>query len=155
MSTTTRGAVVVRAGEARTVRWGPAGIMRILGGAGSTDGTFSICEAIEEPGSAAPLHVHHGEAEAFYVLEGMIELTCGDEEVTATEGDFVWTPQDVPHKYAVGGDRPARVLLLFSRPGFEEFFAEAGAPLDGPAGVPPSPEVLAKYDLELLAPPGH
>jgi hypothetical protein len=57
--------------------------------------------------------------------------------------------------YAVVGDEPARVLLLFSRPGFEEFFAEAGTPLDGPPGGPPAPDVLAKYDLEIVAPPRH
>ena len=46
-----------------------------------------------------------------------IELTCGDQTLTAAAGDFVYTPRDVPHKYAVVGEQPARVLLLFSRPG--------------------------------------
>ena len=47
MSTTTHAAVVVRNGEAPAVRWGPAGIMRILAGAESTGGAFSVCEAVE------------------------------------------------------------------------------------------------------------
>lgn len=152
------GAVLVRPGEGEIRRWGPAGIVRIVAGAESTDGAFSIVEVTEEPGSAAPLHVHRGEAEAFYVLEGTIELTCGEQQLTAGAGDFVYTPQGVAHKYAVIGDRPARVLLLFSRPGFESFFAEAGLPVDAPAG-PPDPErllgVLGRYDLELLETPGH
>jgi quercetin dioxygenase-like cupin family protein len=148
-------AVVVRSQDARAMRWGPAGMVRIVAGATSTDGAFSVVETTEPPGSAAPLHVHHGEAEAFYVLEGEIALTCGDDSVIAQAGDFVHTPVDVPHAYSVVGDQPARVLLLFTRPGFEEFFAEAGAPLDGPPGGPPSPQVLAKYDLEILAPPAH
>jgi quercetin dioxygenase-like cupin family protein len=152
-------AVLVRASEAPTVRWGTAGVLRILARAGSTDGTFSLVEVIEEPGSAAPLHVHHGEAEAFYVLEGTIELTCGHDVVTATEGDFVYAPKDVPHKYAVVGERSARVLLLFSRPGFESFFVEAGAPLDQPPAGPPDPaalrRVVEKYEMELLETPGH
>jgi quercetin dioxygenase-like cupin family protein len=145
---------VVRAGEGEAVRWGPAGVMRVVAGAGSTESSFSVCEAIEEPGSAAPLHVHHGEAEAFYVLDGTIELTCGAQTVTAGPGDFVYTPRDVAHTYAVVGDRTARVLLLFSRPGFESFFLEAGAPLDGPPAGPPDPALLQrlarKYDVELL-----
>ena len=152
-------AVVVRAGEGRAVRWGPAGTIRFLAGADSTGGDFSLVEAVEEPGSAAPLHVHHGEAEAFYVVEGQIELTCGGQSLTASAGDFVYTPKDVPHKYAVVGDRPARVLLLFSRPGFERFFAEGGAPLDEPPAGPPDPEamrrLIEKYDLELLESFGH
>lgn len=152
-------AVVIRANEGEAVRWGPAGTIRFLAGAESTEGSFSVVEATEEPGSAAPLHVHHGEAEAFYVVEGRIELTCGEQTVIAGAGDFVYTPKDVPHRYAVIGERRARVLLLFSRPGFEQFFAEAGAPLDQPPAGPPDPErmrqVIAKYDLELLEPFGH
>jgi quercetin dioxygenase-like cupin family protein len=153
------GAVVIRSGDGQTVRWGPAGTVRIVAGAASTGGAFSICEAVEEPGSAAPLHVHHGEAEAFFVHDGAIELTCGEQTLTAAAGDFVHTPKDVPHRYAVVGDRPARVLMLFSRPGFETFFAEGGAPLDGPPAGPPDPALLqrlaGKYDLEILDPVGH
>lgn len=152
-------ATVVRAGEGTTVRWGPAGRIRIVAGADSTAGSFSVVEAFEQPGSGAPLHVHHGEAEAFYVLEGEIELTCGEQRVTASSGDFVYTPKDVPHAYSVAGDRPARVLLLFSRPGFESFFAEGGTPLDEPPAGPPDPaamqRLVAKYDLELLESFGH
>jgi hypothetical protein len=59
MSVSTSGPVVVRAEEMRAVRWGPAGVVRILAGANSTENTFSLVEAIEGPGSAAPLHVHH------------------------------------------------------------------------------------------------
>src|SRR6185437_7482166 len=92
-------AVIVRAGQGQAVRWGPAGVVRVLAGADSTRGSFSLVEVSEAPGSAAPLHVHHGEAEAFYILQGTIELTCGEENVTASAGDFVYTPEDVPHKY--------------------------------------------------------
>jgi mannose-6-phosphate isomerase-like protein (cupin superfamily) len=158
MSTDTSTAVVVRTDEGQTVRWGPAGVIRILAGADSTNGSFSVVEASEPPGSAAPLHVHHAEAEAFYLIEGEVELTCGDRTVSVGAGDFVYTPKDVPHAYRVVGEQAARMLLLFTRPGFERFFAEGGAPLDGPAGGPPDPEVfrrlVERYDMELLGPPG-
>jgi quercetin dioxygenase-like cupin family protein len=153
------GAVVVRSGEGQTLRWGPQGRIRIVAGASSTERSFSIVEATEPPGSGAPLHVHHGEAEAFYILEGMVELTCGAQTVRASAGDFVYTPKDVPHKYVVLGDTPARLLLLFSRPGFEMFFAEGGSPMDRPPAGPPNPEafrqLVEKYDMELLDMPAH
>ena len=159
MNVNTGAAVVVRAGEGRAVRWGPAGVIRVIAGADSTNGCFSMVEVTEEPGSAAPLHVHHGEAEGFYILEGTLELTCGEDTVTASAGDFVHTPKDVPHKYVVVGEHPARVLLLFSRPGFESFFLEAGAPLDEPPAGPPDLDefrrVIEKYELDLLETPGH
>lgn len=158
MATTTEVAAVVRAGEGPGIQWGPAGVIRILAGADSTGGALSVCEVTEEPGSAAPLHVHHGEAEGFYVVEGEVELTCGEVTARVGAGDWAFGPKDVPHKYVVVGDRPAKMLLVFSRPGFESFFAEAGVPVDAPAG-PPDPErllgVLDKYDLELLETPGH
>jgi hypothetical protein len=51
------------------------------------------------------------------------------------------------------------VLLLFSRPGFETFFVEGGAPLDGPPPGPPDPALMQrlaeKYELEILEQPGH
>lgn len=152
-------AVVVRSGEGQTLRWGPHGKIRIIAAASSTDSSFSIVESTEPPGSGAPLHVHHGEAEGFYILDGTVELTCGDQTVTAGTGDFVYTPKDVPHKYVVRGDKPARLLLLFSRPGFEMFFAEGGSPMDRPPSGPPNPEafrrLVEKYDMELLEMPGH
>lgn len=148
-------AVVVRAAEGETVQWGPAGRIRVVASAHATDSSFSIVESIEPPGSGSPLHIHHGEAEAFWVIEGTLELTCGENTLTAAAGDFVYTPRDVPHKYVVVGDQPARVLLLFSRPGFEQFFLDAGAPLDGPPSGPPERRVLEHYDLEVLAPPAH
>ena len=118
------GAVVVRAGKGQTLRWGMGGKVRIVAGASSTDRSFSVVEVTDAPGAGAPLHVHHGEAEGFYLLEGSIELTCGTEKVVVDAGDFVCAPKDVAHKYVVAGDRPARILLMFSRPGFERFFVE-------------------------------
>jgi quercetin dioxygenase-like cupin family protein len=153
------GAVVVRSGEGTALRWGPHATVRIIAGADSTDRSFSIVEAVEPPGGGPPLHVHHGEAEGFYILEGKLELTCGEQTVTGHAGDFVYTPKDVPHKYVVMGDKPARVLMLFSRPGFEMFFAEGGSPFDRPPAGPPDPaafrRLVEKYDMELLEMPGH
>ena len=153
------GAVVVRSGEGQTLRWGPTGKIRILGSASSTDRSFSVVECIEPPGSGAPMHVHHGEAEAFYILDGTVELVCGEEKLTGRAGDFVYTPKDVAHKFTVVGDKPARLLMFFSRPGFEMFFAEGGSPMEQPPAGPPDVEkfrrLVEKYDMELLEAPGH
>lgn len=148
------GATIVRSGEGQTLRWGMGGKVRIIAGASSTDRSFSVVEVTDAPGVGAPLHVHHGEAEGFYILDGQIELTCGTENLTAHTGDFVYAPKNVPHKYLVVGDKPARLLLFFSRPGFEMFFAEGGAPLDqAPSGPPDAAafeRLVNKYDMELL-----
>ena len=153
-TTLSSGAVVVRSGGGQTLRWGRGGKVRIIAGASSTDTSLSLVEITDEPGTGAPLHVHHGEAEGFYILDGTIELTCGTQKVLGHAGDFVYAPKDVPHKYFVVGDKQARLLLLFSRPGFEMFFAEGGAPLDQPPASPPDSNafrrLVEKYDMELL-----
>lgn len=158
-TTKAAGAVVVRSGEGQTLRWGAAARVRILAGARSTERSFSIVESIEPPGGGAPLHVHHGEAEAFYILEGAVELTCAAQKVTAHAGDFVYAPKDVPHKFVVVGDKPARLLMMFSRPGFEMFFAEGGSPIDQPPAGPPDMgrfrRLVEKFDMELLEVPAH
>ena len=159
ISTITAEAVVVRSGEGLALRWGPKATVRILAGAKSTHGSFSLVETTEPPGGGAPLHVHHGEAEAFYILDGTVELTCGNQTVIAHAGDFIYAPRDVPHKYVVLDDKPARILLLFSRPGFEMFFTEGGTPLDQPPSGPPDPDafrrLVEKYDMDLLQMPAH
>jgi len=140
------------------LRWGPTGKTRIRP-AQSTDRSFSIVECIEPPGSGAPMHVHHGEVEAFYILEGTVELVCGEEKLTGRAGDFVYTPKNLAHKFTVVGDKPARVLMFFSRPGFEMFFAEGGSPTDQPLASPPDfakfRRLVEKYDMELLETPRH
>lgn len=154
-----RGAAVLRSGEGEMLRWGPTGKIRILAGASSTDRSFSIVECIEPPGSGAPMHVHHSEAEAFYILEGAVELICGEEKLTARLGDFVYAPKDIAHKFTVVGDKPARLLMFFSRPGFEMFFAEGGSPIHQPPAGPPDfaafRSLIEKYDMELLESPAH
>ena len=48
-------------------------------------------------GSGASTHIHRGESEAFFILEGDIEL-CGSQTVTPlVPGSFVLIPADTEH----------------------------------------------------------
>jgi uncharacterized cupin superfamily protein len=42
-------------------------------------------------------HVHWGEDELSYVLEGELEARVGDQEVVATAGSIILKPKGVPH----------------------------------------------------------
>jgi uncharacterized cupin superfamily protein len=42
----------------------------VLASAGDTNGVLGAVEVASPSGAAPPLHVHHREDEAFYVLEG-------------------------------------------------------------------------------------
>ena len=47
----------------------------------------------------APLHVHHADDEAWYVLEGTLRFRLGDDEIEAGPGSAVFAPRGMPHAY--------------------------------------------------------
>jgi quercetin dioxygenase-like cupin family protein len=104
------------------------------------------------PGSSVGLHVHRVHEEAFYMLEGECELQVGSKLVRARPGTFAFVPPGVPHSIANASDKPARMLLTVSPPGFEHFFEE----LDKLAS-PPDPDAIAElascYNTERLSAP--
>jgi hypothetical protein len=93
------------------------------------------------------------------VLEGEITVYVGGEKIKAEPGTWVYGPRKVPHGFRIGGDSPARVLLLYTPAGFEQYFAEVGEPareLTLPPAEPPNMErlmsVSPKYGLDILGP---
>jgi quercetin dioxygenase-like cupin family protein len=54
-----------------------------------------------------PMHIHDDEEEAFYILEGQLRVSCGEQTWTVGRGDFVMLPRGIPHTCAVyfGGER--------------------------------------------------
>ena len=79
-------ALVARdAGEAR---WWGGGLAVIKASAADTGGRMTIVEVTEPPGAEAPLHVHHREDEAFWVLDGEVTLDIGGNTVAARAGDY-------------------------------------------------------------------
>src|SRR5436190_61183 len=72
-------------------------LMTIKASGDKTGGALGLLD-FKTPAGQTPLHVHHKEDEGWYLLEGRISCTCGDETVTAGPGSFLWLPRDVPHR---------------------------------------------------------
>ena len=72
------GAYVLQPGEGRPIDLGGFS-MTVKATAEGTGGTFTLLEAAEPPYFGPPLHIHHGIAEAFYVLEGEYVIFVDDE----------------------------------------------------------------------------
>lgn len=124
-----------------------------------TDGAYSLTEHLLPPNYETPYHIHHGEEERFYIIDGELTLHTEEGTLTATPGQTVVIPREQPHGYRITSDEPARKLVLLSPAGFEEFFHEAGEPAKAREIPEPTEpdiqklETLApKYDLELLGP---
>jgi mannose-6-phosphate isomerase-like protein (cupin superfamily) len=125
-----------------------------------THGAYGLFESHIPPGFSPPLHVHHREDEAFWVLEGEVTFVCGDQKFRAGPGSYVFGPRDVPHTFVVEGTTPARMLTLLSPGGCEAFFVEMGRPPEHEGFPPPGPpdiarlrQISAKYGVDIIGPP--
>jgi hypothetical protein len=58
--------------------------------------TFSLIEQTLPPGFAPPLHVHHAEDEAFYVLEGAFTFVCGETAGMLNQAPSSFCPGRLP-----------------------------------------------------------
>ena len=64
-----------------------------------TDGAYSLLE-VELDGDGPPQHIHKTEDEAFYVLEGEINVLLGERTIRATTGSFVLIPRGMVLAFA-------------------------------------------------------
>lgn len=140
--TTTRGFGVQPDGGERLSWMGEPTLLKLTGA--QTGGLYAVAEIVSTPEGFVPLHVHHREDEAFFVLDGEVTFTIGAETVEAGPGSFAFGPRDVPHRYTVATPS-ARMLMLFSPAGFEGFIRETSESL-GPLETP----VPAELDIELI-----
>jgi quercetin dioxygenase-like cupin family protein len=128
----------------------------------STAGRVAVIEHLGPRGAGSPLHVHHGEDEWFYVLEGELTLWVGGEIIDAPAGSFVYGPREIPHTFTVSSEQ-ARFLLVTEPAGLEQFMRALAEPAER-LEIPPAPsaspdmgalaQLAARYGIEILGPPG-
>ncbi|MBA2767038.1 MAG: cupin domain-containing protein [Solirubrobacterales bacterium] len=138
--------VAVRSVEGEA-RWWFAGLAVIRATATDTGGQMTIVEMTEPPGAQAPLHVHHREDEAFWILEGDAAFEVGDTTIEAHAGDYLFGPRDIPHRYTVG-DAGCRMLFICTPAGFEDLVIAMSEPALARTLPPPSDE---EPDMERVA----
>jgi quercetin dioxygenase-like cupin family protein len=64
-----------------------------------TGGALSVIESHSTGG--APPHLHTNEDEAFYVLDGVLTVRCGDDVWEVDRGCFVFLPRQISHSWEV------------------------------------------------------
>ena len=130
--------LVVRDDEGEALWWFEA-LAIIRATAADTGGLMTIVEVTEPPGHEAPLHVHHREDEAFYILEGEATIYVGDESLEVGPGDYAFGPRDIPHRYSIGDDG-CRMLFICTPGGFENLVRGMSVPAASRTLPPPSDE---------------
>ena len=139
--------------------WGPGDRYTFLVTGAQSNGAYFIMEAIVPPGARPPPHIHHREEEAFYILEGTLDITLGDKQLKASAGDLVQTPRGTVHTFRNAGSTMARMLVFCAPAGLEKYFEEVFEPVqDRSTSPPPITDALIarllagapKYGLEFV-----
>jgi mannose-6-phosphate isomerase-like protein (cupin superfamily) len=70
-------------------------------------------------GRVLEAHVHAGEDDAFYILEGELTFEFGADSVPAPPGTFVLVPPGVEHAFRNDGPGQVRMLNIHAPAGFD------------------------------------
>jgi mannose-6-phosphate isomerase-like protein (cupin superfamily) len=118
-----------------------------------TGGAYSLAEEVTPPGGGLPLHLHHHEDEAMYILEGEYAIQAGDRQIRATAGSFVFLPRGTPNGYRNVGSKPGRFLHVTSPGGFERLVEETSRlTAAGPPDMRKVAETAKKFGIDFVGP---
>jgi quercetin dioxygenase-like cupin family protein len=150
----------VQSGEGVADVWWMTERLTVKASGAETGNAFAQFVTDGPRGTAPPLHIHHNEDEAFYILDGEVTVLVGDERIDLRAGDYCFAPRGIRHAWIVRSER-ARMLVTLSPAGLEEAFVSLGVPVAGaeqPAeSVLPAPDELirqfAGYGVDIIGPP--
>jgi len=120
---------------------------------GSIGNAFVVAEwqdaggPVGPPRLIAPWHLHHHDDEAWYVLEGVLRVQVGNDEVEVRTGSGVLVPRGTPHTYWNPGPGRVRYLLVMTANIFRLIQEIHAMPERPPASLQ---AVFSKYDSEFL-----
>lgn len=121
-----------------------------------TAGALFVIEQSNSRPGGPPLHIHHGEDELFYVLEGEYVVQVADRTFPLKAGDCVLGPRGVAHAWAFTGKQTGRLLLTYTPAGRMEPFFDAWEKLGfAPGGYSSQSDaaLLRQYGMERVGPP--
>jgi glyoxylase I family protein len=89
-----------------------------------------VMELIVPPGGSPPRHVHQGLHDAFFLLEGELVLSVGNETTVARPGTYAVVPAGSDHTFRVTSPTPARLLLIHDDDSFLRMVQAGGVPAE-------------------------
>ena len=97
-------------------------IVTIKADSNETNGEYSLMHWVVAPDAIAPAHIHAEYEETFYVLEGKLQFTVGEDIVDVEVGDFIRCPAGTRHGYVNSSGKKAVLLVGFTPGGMEQIF---------------------------------
>jgi len=116
---------------------------------GGADSDFVIVEWSDAGDSGwdwiAPLHVHHADDEAWYVLEGVLRFRIAEASFEAGSGSAVLAPKGTPHAYGNARRGETVQYLLVMTPRIRSLVSALHAP-----GAADFAAIFRAHESELL-----
>lgn len=108
-----------------------------------TAGNLGSSELILPPGNlGAPPHFHKAFDEVCIVLEGAVHIMVGQEVVEVQQGGWHLRPRGITHTFWNSGDKPAKLIELYSPGGHDAYMKDLARLFEG--GARPKPAELSK-----------
>lgn len=134
---------------------GPAGeLFTFIKTSATTNGRYTLAEALVPPGAGPLPHIHRKENEWFYFPDGNVQLQMGDSfypegsipgtnaprdtlhTITTTPGSLFYGPKNMIHGFTNQGETTSRIVLLWTPGGIEEYFKTVGQIVTEPSNPP-------------------
>ncbi len=118
-----------------------------------TDGGLCVAEITSLRKGGPARHLHHGQDEWFYVVEGGYVIEVGKERYEPGPGDSVLAPREVAHAWAHAGEGTGRLIAALQPAGEIEAFFEYLAKLGASPGREELRRAFSSHGMELVGPP--
>ncbi|MCM4153445.1 cupin domain-containing protein [Arenibacter sp. N53] len=118
-----------------------------------TDNDLAIFEQTSlSQGKGTPLHIHPGQDEIFYVLEGAYYFKVGDQTYNLSVGDSIFLPRKVPHAWTQVTETGKMMVIVQPAGKLENFFVAMSA-LDHEPGPKEIEQLFAENEMQVVGPP--
>ena len=150
-----RNAALVRAGEDRYGEKHTIGVSTTDFKVSTKDsgGGLFLFEHTNRKKGGPPRHLHHGEEEWFYAIDGEYIVEVGSDRFHLKPGDSILAPREIPHVWAFVGDTSGRMLVAFAPANKMEAFFRDNAKRRKDGEYVNDAQVYHAYGLELVGPP--
>jgi quercetin dioxygenase-like cupin family protein len=119
----------------------------------NTGNAWALFEATVLPGSIVPGHKHDGFDEAFYILDGELEMSVEGEKVIASAGCFVNVRRGMVHSYQNTGPQAARYLTWTHPAGIEHFYEEIDQDVKAlPEDIEKVLTIAERHQIQIMPP---
>lgn len=131
--------------QAERLEFPPQISLCILLSGDHTGGALAVFEDVVQPGVGPGRHIHHGQDETFFILEGRFDVEIAGVRHHAGPGDVAFVPRDTVHAFRNMAETPGRLRYAFTPAGDIE--AMFRALYDAGHGGVPSTEDMAAIAL--------